>query len=221
MKNPDIVPFVNIHTHGKRRRTNAVEIYNWMPGEELPAGYFSAGMHPWQIKENFPGEDWEKVRQVVQNPMCVAVGETGMDRMPAYRKFTDMQEKVFHMHLELANQTRKPLIVHCVRCYDLLIAWRKHMQTPVIIHGFSRGPALARQLTEKYGFYLSFGYYLLINQKMQESLREIPAENIFLETDDKNVSIEEIYETAAGVLNIPLEVLKQRIYSNYKKIFPA
>ncbi len=52
-----------------------------------------------------------------------------------------------------------------------------------------------------------------------EAARNIPLERLFLETDDSDITIEQIYTTASAALGIPQEQLKEQIYHNYIRVF--
>ena len=69
-----------------------------------------------------------------------------------------MQEQLFPLHVRLSEAYGKPLILHCVRAFDRLLALRKHYCPTQrwVIHGFRGRPALARQLLQA-DFDLSFG----------------------------------------------------------------
>ena len=89
---------------------------------------------------------------------------------------------------------------------------------PIIFHGFTGSPQLAGQLIRK-GYFLSFGTALFRSPKTQEALRTTPDNHLFLETDEADTTIEEIYREAATLRNTPIEILKQSIYTNYKTLF--
>ena len=50
-------------------------------------------------------------------------------------------------------------------------------------------------------------------------LKETPLNRILLETDDAQVAIASIYESAANILEIELDELKAIIFANYQRIF--
>jgi TatD DNase family protein len=55
--------------------------------------------------------------------------------------------------------------------------------------------------------------------KAFKSFLKLPLENIFLETDDADISIDEVYEKAARLKNIALEQLQVQIELNYESCF--
>ena len=68
-------------------------------------------------------------------------------------------------------------------------------------------------------YYLSFGLRAFASPKTLESLRETPLSQLFLETDDSDVPIEEIYARAAKVKGVTPEELQRATLENYGRIF--
>lgn len=66
----------------------------------------------------------------------------------------------------------------------------------------------------KHGFYLSFGKSVLHNLSLQTTLKEIPLEKIFLETDDADFDIAELYQKAAEIKEISVEDVHTVITKN-------
>jgi TatD DNase family protein len=121
----------------------------------------------------------------------------------------------------LSEKLKLPVIIHCVRAWTELLqihATVKPMQ-PWIVHGFNQNLKIACQLLQK-KIFLSFGKALL-NQNSNASvvLPLIPSESLFLETDDSDYTILEIYERAAELANISFEKLSMRIQYNFNEIF--
>lgn len=53
----------------------------------------------------------------------------------------------------------------------------------------------------------------------RETLKAINLTNVFFETDDANISIEEIYNAATAILQIDLKALQLQIEKNAKQVF--
>ncbi|MND62370.1 TatD related DNase [compost metagenome] len=74
---------------------------------------------------------------------------------------------------------------------------------------------LAKQLIDK-GYYLSIGVHCL-DGSQDEVVKNIPLAHLFLETDtDTATEIATLYQYVAQVRSIPVEMLKQALYHNYK-----
>ena len=89
---------------------------------------------------------------------------------------------------------------------------------PWIMHGY-RGNAQITQLLAKHGIFFSFGMSLFDDHsKSVESLRYLPMEKIFFETDEFDGEVESIYEKAAILKNVSLDILKIEVWNNFHRI---
>ncbi len=64
----------------------------------------------------------------------------------------------------------------------------------------------------KHGFYLSFGKSVLHNLSLQTSFKRISFRKIFLETDDADFDIAELYQKAAEIKEISVEEVQKVDY---------
>lgn len=206
----------NIHTHHFSNNSEIVELVNQYPNEintELPN--FTVGIHPWYLNENTFLDDLSVIENTIQLPNCKAVGECGLDKR--IETSIEIQKKILIPQLLLAEKYKKPVILHCVAAYQEIIQIKKELKLtiPMVIHGFSKNSQVAESLI-KNGFYLSFGKYLLQNLELENVLKTIPLNQLFLETDMIDQTIFEVYSKAEGVLNINLEPI---IEENYNRVF--
>ena len=113
----------------------------------------------------------------------------------------------------LAEEVQKPLILHCVKAYDRLIALRKEMkpQQAWILHGFRGKPQQAEQLI-KAGFHISLG-----EKFNPDSARIIPADRLFIESDESSAAIAYIYAAAACAKGADIEALAVQTVQNAAK----
>ena len=89
----------------------------------------------------------------------------------------------------------------------------------MIVHGFNNNKEIALQLL-KSGCYFSFGKALLIkDSNASQVISIIPSDRLFLETDDADTTIENIYSAASNILNLETETLKKIISANFKNVF--
>ena len=171
----------------------------------LEAGYYAVGIHPWYADR----AGLSAVETMAEHPDVVAIGETGLDKLASTP--LKLQEELFMAQIELAEKKRKPLIIHCVKAWQELIAIRRRFTSgiPWIIHGFRGNGKLARQLLP-FGFYLSFGPNF-----HPDALRAAwEAHRLYAETDDAAIRIEEVYLRIASRLSITEEALAQEIDEN-------
>ncbi len=209
-------PFVNSHTH-HLSTDGSVSIYNNRFGFDkivYTETYFSIGIHPWDAQYNSEVDTLE-FESFLKQPNCLAIGECGLDKIREAE--LSVQIAIFQKQLELAIKYEKPVIIHCVKAFDELqkICEPYLKQIPLMIHGFNKSQELAKQLMDK-GFYLSISSEFIT----KANLTELPQEQLFLETDDQeSLSIKEVYDLASEKLSLPQEVLKEKIYSNFTRIF--
>lgn len=219
---------INIHTHLPEKQANQQTIYNLIIPEtaeelevfphETPETLLSVGIHPWYISETNHKLQLEKLRQLAQNQVVKLIGECGLDRLKGSP--LPLQEEIFIKQIRIAEELKKPVIIHCVKCFNELISIKKIVRPkiPMIIHGFNNNLQIAQALIER-GFYISLGAALLHDDSnAAKALSIIPLEKLFLETDDKAISIESVYEKTSNLLNIEQNQLEDTIFANYLEI---
>ncbi|TDS58852.1 TatD family hydrolase [Myroides indicus] len=206
---------INLHTHTFTDSKNGIEIVNQYPNRlDTSIKYFSVGIHPWYIVENKIEKELQLMKETLNHPNCLAIGECGLDKkidLPL-----KIQVEVFKKQLKLAEKYKKAVILHVVSAYQEIISLKKEMKisNPLIIHGFNKKKQVAESLW-KNGFYLSFGKALVDNEQVQEAFLNTPENHVFLETDDSEVTIEAVYEKAIA-LKPNIEML---IEKNFSKLF--
>lgn len=172
------------------------------------------GIHPWYITDDISTIVMRSCFDVlVQSEQVLAVGEAGLDKLASTP--LDKQIEVFEYQAQFAKSYDKPLIIHLVKAMDELLKLKKKIRptNPWIIHGF-RGNAILAEEFLRHGFYLSFG-----DKYQEEALRTVPADKLFLETDESVVPIDELYRRAARVRGVSPKVLRETVETNVCKIF--
>ena len=92
---------------------------------------------------------------------------------------------------------------------------------PMIIHGYNGSMQMADDLV-KAGFLLSFGQGIAKeHSKIVEALQKVPIENLFLETDEGDLDIREIYHFAAEVKGVSMDHLRVQIFENARTHLPG
>ena len=205
---------LDIHTHSVPL-VPGTAIVNCYPETFVPeaGGLYSVGIHPWHADEADETRK-ELLRQSVCHPQVMAVGETGLDRL--CKVPMPIQEELFTRQARLAEEVRKPLIIHLVKATDELLRIRKSLRPtmPWIVHGF-RGKAEAAEQLLRHGLYLSFG------EKFQEqAVRHVPDDRLLLETDEA-ADIGEVTRRVAAARGTDEETLRQTVQANLRRIFPA
>ncbi|MDP2089047.1 MAG: TatD family hydrolase [Flavobacteriaceae bacterium] len=214
--------YVDTHTHQINTSEEVISIKNHFPQEPISTNsFFSIGIHPWHLDSNTYEAELKIIENHLKNNACIAIGECGMDR--AIKSDFQFQKNVFKLQLKLAEKFKKPVIVHCVKAYhDLIEIIRKENITiPIVFHGFSKNQHIHSLCLKIPTIYFSYGKSLLNSKTTQVNLMSTPIERFLLETDDSDVEIQEIYQTASLIKNIPIDSLKKQLFLNFQNIFKA
>ncbi|MBR8707479.1 TatD family hydrolase [Bacteroides pyogenes] len=182
------------------------------------APFCSIGIHPWDLTAENSERLWDVLqreleRRKSENRPCVAIGEAGLDKLAAAPM--ELQVKIFERQVALSEDCRLPLIIHCVKAVDELLAVKKRL-APLqawIWHGF-RGKAQQASQLLRHGFYLSLGEHY-----SREAMQAIPASRLFLETDESVLDISDIIRRAAEVRGVDAECLQETLRENVQKVF--
>lgn len=189
-------PYVDLHTHRPA------------PGVVTP---LAAGIHPWEAETGLP-EGFAAAAAAAQ-----VVGEIGLDFARAVDRTA--QERLFREQLALAEESGKPVVLHCVRAFEptmtLLAAYALR---GVVFHGFIGSPEQAARAAAR-GYRLSFGMRSMRSPRTVRAMRSLAPDRLFLETDDDPAPIGEVYARAAALLGWDEAELRERIYRNYRNLF--
>jgi TatD DNase family protein len=90
----------------------------------------------------------------------------------------------------------------------------------MIIHGYNGSREMAEELV-KAGFLVSFGEAIAReHSKIVEALLSLPLDKLFLETDEGDLDIREIYQAAAEIKGISVDQLRLQVVENAKNHLP-
>jgi TatD DNase family protein len=170
--------------------------------------YWAAGLHPWWIEKFLSVTDWQseltkKLCDALKDRHCVAIGETGLDAMIATP--IDIQINAFKVHLDIATQFAKPLVIHSRKTHAELIAILKHSRdfSGGVVHAFSGSYEQAKSLID-IGLYLGIGGVITYERahKTREAVKKIPLEYLLLETDAPDMPL----QGEQGKMNSPVNI---------------
>lgn len=198
---------INLHTHQKTEF--GLEIVH---AKEVLASPFSYGIAPFEVNQYLFDET------ICTHKNCFAIGEIGLDK--TIQTDINKQIKDFKSQLIHAEKLNLPVIIHCIKAYNELIEIKRSLKPkqPWIIHGFRKTNLTTILINE--GFYLSIGTAILHDKKLQSTLKSIPNDRLFLETDnDFKHNIAEVYQQVASLKEISLLDLKNVISNNFKTVF--
>jgi TatD DNase family protein len=212
---------IDIHTHQPTGNVHVLEVQNLYFGEakNAAARLFSAGLHPWFVTpDNLPHAiDW--LEKTVRQPEVIAVGEAGLDKATP----TDwaLQWQAFEVCVNLSETVAKPLLLHCVRAFSEIIAFKKRAkpQQPWIFHGFDKNWQTATMLLQN-GCFLSFGKALFNpDGRTAAVLANMPADRFFLETDNSGTLLADVYARAAAIRGCSPEILAAQQQALFQTVF--
>lgn len=169
---------IDIHAHSGPLRADAIVCVDPTETESLPdgEGLLSVGIHPWNA-DKASAEIRLRLEQWLDDVRVKAVGEIGFDRLRGPEMA--VQREVFDWQAKLAASHNKPVVIHCVRAYDILLQCAKSRprEEQWIVHGFRGNPILAEQLLTAC-IDLSFG-----EKYNRESYAVTPPERRYRESD--------------------------------------
>lgn len=201
---------LDLHTHSRLHNPQAVA--NLYPTDVITDADrpYSVGLHPWHIDDTF-ADKLQSVRDLAALPQVVAVGETGIDIERGGLLFRQMQ--IFKSHVEISEETGKPLIIHCVKAHDIIASLRRELRPSQewVIHGFRGKPTVAKILIDS-GCSLSFGAKF-----NPAAVKSLPSERIFAETDEFEGDIRDVIALIEGVR--PDEDMLATIAANTLRLF--
>lgn len=210
--------FIDFHTHASVNNDsdNSVCIVSIDLGQNSPKSIHTIGRHPWFVKEILTENEIESLRSRLTDPLCLGMGEVGLDKVRS--ESFELQKVVFEQQLQIANEMRYPVIIHCVKAFEeLLLIRKKFDRIPNwAIHGYSKKAELAAKLINA-GFYISLDSITVRNA--ESVLKIIPYDRLFLETDDSENSISDVYIRTAELMNKDLSELKRQFSKNAKEFF--
>lgn len=211
--------FIDIHTHHQSNYLGVFSIENVSDNFDKLDTHkmYSAGIHPWYIDATPSNVQFSTLQSVACKHNILAIGECGLDTLSNID--LKLQVPLFIQQIHLAESLGKPLIIHCVRSYNLVLQLlnTNKVSIPVIFHGFNKDIVLANRIIDE-GHYLSFGKSLF-NSRVSSLFSHIPFDRFFLETDDASLSIRDIYARAASIREIDLLSLQIGIVSNFNTVF--
>jgi TatD DNase family protein len=141
----------------------------------------TAGIHP-HTASTWSAETLDRTRDACENPVVVAVGETGLDYHYDFSP-RESQRKAFADQLRLGAELKRTVVVHARDADDDIVAMLRDSDGVIVLHSFSSGPKVFETgLT--IGAYFSFsGMVTFKNWDGSDYVRQCPADRLLIETD--------------------------------------
>jgi len=211
--------YYNVHTHPHSESEDVLFIENLYKNfdHEIDGRKVSMGLHPWYLDADNLDKQFDNLAKNAGKSQVLAIGECGLDKLSS----TDwnLQLKAFQLQIKLAQELKKPLIIHCVKAFNEVLSLLRVVKVPVIFHGVNNKLSLIQPVMDA-GFYLSFGKSLFGgNTAILNTFKTTPLEQVFLETDDSDIDIREIYKSAAGIREISEKEIVLQLGKNFLNVF--
>ena len=204
--------------------------------EKYPCVYFTAGLHPTELK-NYAHGDIEKIEKLAAHEKCVAIGEIGLDyHYPDTDK--PLQREVFLSQLNLASKLNLPVQIHSRDCAEdtlnILKEYAPKLTAGGLLHCYSYSVEIAMEI-EKLGFHFSFGGTSTYSgsKKARRTIAALNIDRFMTETDSPYLapkskqgvfpntpeSIPEIALNIAEIRGVSLEQAAEQIWQNAHTLF--
>ena len=123
----------------------------------------------------------------LDDPMVVAVGESGLDYFRTADSGREAQKESFRAHIDMAQRSGLPLQIHDRDAHEDTLAIldeRASADQRIVFHCYSGDAAMAQHLAER-GWYASFAGPITYpaNSDLRASLAVLPRELVLVETD--------------------------------------
>ena len=191
-----------------------------------------------EIKTNGEEFNYQDYLELAKKDKVVAIGEMGLD----YHHFEEgddeenlkkKQKEIFLQGIKLANEVRKPMMIHCWDAYDDLYEILKN--NPVdkkgIIHSFVGSYKTAKKFIEL-GYKIGLNGIITYGISYDRLIKEIDLQDIVLETDcpylapvpkkgERNEPkyVKYVAEKIAEIKEISLDEVKKQTTQNAKDLF--
>lgn len=145
------------------------------------------GVHPHAASE-YNQEVEDKLIELAKNENVRAIGEIGLDYYYDNSP-RDVQVQVFKKQIELANKLKLPIVVHsreaAKETFDIISSYKeKYKDLKFLIHCFSQSVEMMREYVKMSCYIALGGVVTFKNSKVpKEVAKEVPLENLLLETD--------------------------------------
>jgi TatD DNase family protein len=131
-------------------------------------------------------DDLAAIDALAEDPVVVAIGETGLDHYRTDENAWVRQEDGFRRHIEIARRTGKVLMIHDRDAHADVLRVLDDAGAPekVMLHCFSGDEAFARDCVER-GYVLSFAGNVTFKnaQNLRDAAALTPLNQLVVETD--------------------------------------
>ncbi|HJW09158.1 MAG TPA: TatD family hydrolase [Holophagaceae bacterium] len=179
------------------------------------------GLHPWWLRH--AGEGWAEALEAALRNSRAGVGECGLDGAMVEAD-PAAQLAALRVHVRLARELDRPLVLHVVRAWGRLDALLKEEPLPrrVMVHAFSGSPETAAALQRR-GIFLSFAPLGHRSVRIQAALRAADPALLLLESDAEDprgqAALPDWVTAAAACRGEDADALGRRCAENARRCF--
>ena len=180
--------------------------------------YPALGIHPWVADKPV---DFHVLEERLKRSGAVAGGEIGLD-FKVVSVDRNRQIDILSRQLEIARNLELPVLLHCRGAFQELLALVDSHGGELrgVVHGFSRGPDLARAFNER-NLHIAFGGTVTRPgaKRARRSAQIVPENRLLLETDapsiglhgvePENVEPHHVADVAAALAELRGETVEQ------------
>ena len=194
----------------------------------------TVGVHPLDLQPGVaPALDW--LLAELNHPHVVAIGETGLD-YHYEPEAAELQRQAFRLHLQAAQLTGKPVIVHTreARADTLALLREAALPQAGVLHCFTEDWPMAKAALDL-GFYISLSGIVTFRNAdaLREVARQVPADRLLIETDAPYLApipnrgkpnlpeyVRDVAEFLAALRGVDVDTLAEQTTQNFQRLFP-
>ena len=194
----------------------------------------TVGVHPLDLQPGVaPALDW--LLAELNPPHVVAIGETGLD-YHYEPEAAELQCQAFRLHLQAAQLTGKPVIVHTreARADTLALLREAALPQAGVLHCFTEDWPMAKAALDL-GFYISLSGIVTFRNAdaLRDVARQVPADRLLIETDAPYLApiphrgkpnlpeyVRDVAEFLAPLRGVDVDTLAEQTTQNFQRLFP-
>jgi len=237
---------VGMNVVGTQKDTSAAAV---ALAEQYDNVYASIGLHPIHTSKSYHdafelgggnkeftsrGEqlDFDFYKKLGESEKVIAIGECGLDYYRISEVTRDVQFENFVKQIELANELKKPLMLHIRNAYeDAIELIKNHAKVQGDVHFFAGNWEVAEKFLDL-GFTLSFTGVVTFTHDYDEVIKNTPLDMILSETDapyitptpfrgkrNESMYIPLVVERIAQIRGEDSEKIRKQLFANSRRVF--
>lgn len=150
------------------------EEYAMLKAADVPEMILSAGIHPWKADST----DWKSMEPILHE--AKVIGEIGLDSAWCNVDM-EIQRNVFRKQLELAEQLKKPVILHTKGMEREVLDIIRKFPNRYLVHWYSSADYLSEYLS--LGCWFTVGPSVRYDKNVEAVAKNVPVNRLFIESD--------------------------------------